>query len=127
MFKIEEKDKNILSEKEIKMMILEGKDQGIVDKVEKDILFKALKFNDITVKKIMKTKEEIDFINVKEDINKVLKNIKKYKYTRIPVFEGNKDHVIGILNIKDIAIQLADNQNLEINLRNILRKVINPF
>ena len=124
IFGIKEKDKNILSEKEIKMMILEGKDQGIVDKIEKDILFKALKFNDITVKKIMKTKEEIDFINVKEDINKVLKNIKKYKYTRIPVFEGNKNHVIGILNIKDIAIQLADNQNLEIDLRNILRKVI---
>ena len=124
IFKIEEKDKNILSEKEIKMMILEGKDQGIVDKVEKDILFKALKFNDITVNKIMKTKEEIDFINVKEDINKVLKNIKKYKYTRIPVFEGNKNHVIGILNIKDIAIQLSDNPNLKIDLRSILRKVI---
>jgi len=124
IFKIKEKDKNVLSEKEIKMMILEGKDQGIVNRIEKDILFKALKFNDITVKKIMKTKEEIDFINVKEDIKKVLNNIKKYKYTRIPVFEGNKDHIIGILNVKDIAIHLADDKELDFNLRSVLRPVM---
>ena len=126
IFRIEERDKNILSEKEIKMMILEGKDQGIVDKIEKDILFNALKFNDITVKKIMRPKEEIDFINVKEDINKVLKNIKKYKYTRIPVFETNKDHVIGILNVKDIALKLAEGKdiNSDFNLKEIVRNVM---
>lgn len=124
VFKIKEKDKNILSEKEIKMMILEGKDQGIVDKIEKDILFNALKFNDIIVRKIMKSKEEIDFINVKDDINKIMKNIKKYKYTRIPVFEGNKDNVIGILNVKDIAIRLADDQKIDFDLRTILRPVM---
>ena len=124
IFKIKENDKNVLSEKEIKMMILEGKDQGIVNRIEKDILFKTLKFNDITVKKIMKSKDEIDFINVKEDINKVLKNIKKYKYTRIPVFEGNKDHIIGILNVKDIAIHLADDKELDFNLCSILRPVM---
>lgn len=124
IFSIKENDKNILSEKEIKMMILEGKDQGIVDKIEKDILFNALKFNDITVKKIMKPKEEIDFINVKEDISKVLKNIKKYKYTRIPVFENHKDHIIGILNVKDIALHLADDPNIDFDLRSILRNVM---
>lgn len=124
IFGIKENDKNMLSEKEIKMMILEGRDQGIVDKIEKEILFNALKFNDLTVKKIMKTKEEIDFINVKEDINKILENIKKHKYTRIPVFEGNKDHIIGILNVKDIALKLADDQSLNFDLRSILRKVI---
>ena len=124
IFRIKERDENILSEKEIKMMILEGKDQGIVDKIEKDILFNALKFNDITVKKIMKPKEEIDFINVKDDINKIMKNIKKYKYTRIPVFEGTKDHIIGILNVKDIAIKLADDEKLEFDLKTILRPVM---
>lgn len=124
IFRIKEKDKNMLSEKEIKMMILEGRDQGIVNKIEKDILFNTLKFNNITVKKVMKPKEEIDFINVKENIDGVLKNIKKYKYTRIPVFEGNKNKVIGILNIKDITLHLADNKELDIDLKSLLREVI---
>lgn len=124
LFRIKEIDKNVLSEKEIKMMILEGKDQGIIDKVEKDILFNALKFNDITVNKIMRPKEDIDFINIKEDINGILKNIQKYKYTRIPVFEGTKDNVIGILNIKDIAIKLAENKELNFELQSILRNVL---
>lgn len=124
VFKIKEIDKSVLSEKEIKMMILEGKDQGIINNVEKDILFNALKFNEITVKKIMRPKEEIDFINIKEDINGILKNIQKYKYTRMPVFEGTKDNVIGILNIKDIAIKLAENKELNFKLHSILRNVI---
>ena len=124
LFGIKEKDKNILSEKEIKMMILEGRDQGIVDKIEKEILFNTLKFNDITVKKIMRPKEEIDFINIKEDMDGILENIKKYKYTRIPVFEGNRDKVIGILNIKDITLHLAQNKELNIDLKSILREVM---
>lgn len=124
LFRIKEIDKHILSEKEIKMMIMEGKDQGIINKIEKDILFNALKFNDITVKKIMKVKEDIDFINIKEDIDGILKNIKKYKYTRIPIFDGNKDNIVGILNIKDIAMALAENKELDIKLHSIIRNVL---
>lgn len=121
IFRIKPRDKEVLSEKEIKMMIIEGKDQGIVDKIEKDILFNALKFNDIKVKKVMKQKEEIDFINIEEDIFDVLKNIKKYKYTRVPIFEKNKDNIIGIFNVKDIAIKLADDTKLNIKIKDILR------
>lgn len=124
IFRIKPRDKEVLSEKEIKMMIIEGKDQGIVDKIEKDILFNALKFNDIKVKKVMKQKEEIDFINIEEDIFDVLKNIKKYKYTRVPIFEKNKDNIIGIFNVKDIAIKLADDTKLNIKIKDILRPAI---
>lgn len=124
IFRIKPRDKEVLSEKEIKMMIMEGKDQGIVDKIEKDILFNALKFNDIKVKKVMKPKEEIDYINSEEEISNVLKNIKKYKYTRVPIFEKNKDNIIGIFNVKDIAIQLADDTTLNIKIKDILRPVM---
>jgi len=121
---VKENPKDMLTEKEIKMIITEGKEQGIIDKVEKEIVFRALKYNDIFVKDIMKIKEEVDFLNIKSDTKQILENIKKYKYTRIPVFENNKDNVVGILNIKDIILELENTKNIEIELNKCIRPVI---
>jgi len=124
IFGIKENPKDLLTEKEIKMIITEGKEQGIIDKVEKDIVFKALKYNDIFVKDIMNMKEKVDFLNVKSSTKEILENIKKYKYTRIPVFEHNKDNIVGILNIKDIILELEDIKKIEIELNKYIRPVI---
>ena len=105
------------------MIITEGKEQGIIDKVEKDILFKTLKYNDILAKEIMIPKEKVDFINIKDDTDKILSNIKKYKFTRIPVYKDNKDNVIGIINIKDVILQSEENKKIDINIEKILRSV----
>jgi len=123
IFGIKENEKDVLTEKEIKMIIMEGKEQGIIDKVEKEILFKTLRYNDILVKDIMIPKEEVDFINVKDDTDKVLLNIKKFKYTRIPVYKDSKDNVIGIINIKDIILQSEENKKICIDIEKILRPV----
>jgi len=124
IFGIKENPKDILTEKEIKMIISEGKEQGIIDKVEKEIVFRALKYNDIFVKDIMKIKGEVDLLNIKSDTKEILENIKKYKYTRIPVFENSKDNVIGILNIKDIILELDNIENMQIDLTKCIRPVI---
>lgn len=124
IFGIKENEKDKLTEKEIKMIILEGKEQGIVAKSEKDILFNALKFDDILVKKIMIPKEKIVFINIDDTKEKILENIKKYKLTRLPVFEKSKDNIVGILNVKDIAIQYAEQNKIELNLKKVIRNVM---
>lgn len=123
IFGIKENEKDILTEKEIKMIITEAKEQGIVDKVEKEILFKTLRYNDILAKDIMIPKEKVDFINIKDDMEKILSNIKKYKYTRIPVYKDNKDNVIGIINIKDIVLQAEVNKKINIDIEQIVRPV----
>lgn len=118
---IKENDKELLTEKEIKMIISEGKEQGIIDKVEKEILFKTLKYNDILVKEIMTQKEKVDFINLKDDTEKILTNIQKYKYTRMPVYEGNRDNIVGVLNIKDILMKLEDENKIKIHIKELIR------
>ncbi len=123
LFGITENDKNILTEKEIKMMILEGKDQGIVDKVEKEIAFNALKFNDLVAKNIMIPKDKISFINIEESQDKILENIATYSFTRIPVYKENVDNIIGMLNIKDIAIEYAKNKKIELDINQFLRPI----
>ena len=120
IFGIKENEKDVLTEKELKMIITEAKEQGIVDKVEKEILFKTLRYNDILAKDIMIPKDKIDYINIKDDTSKILANIKKYKFTRIPVYKNSKDNIIGIINIKDIILQSDENKEINIDIEKIL-------
>lgn len=123
LFGIKENEKQKLTEKEIKMMILEGKEQGVVNKIEKDIVFNALKFNDILVKNIMIPKEKIDFINIDDSTDTILANIVSNPYTRMPVYKENTDNILGVFNMKDIALEYAKNKNIDLDMNKFLRPV----
>lgn len=122
IFNLEKEAPEKLTEREIKLIIAEGKDQGIYDEDEKKLLNNTLKFNSLKVKDIMLPKEKMRFINIKKEEQEIFSEISKYKYTRIPVYEKNKDNVIGILNIKDIILEYSKNNRMNIDLRKMLRE-----
>lgn len=122
IFNLEKEAPEKLTEREIKLIIAEGKDQGIYDEDEKKLLNNALKFNNLKVKDIMLPKEKMKFINIQKEEQEIFSQISKYKYTRIPVYEKNKDNVIGVLNIKDIILQYSKDNNMDIDLRKIIRE-----
>lgn len=124
IFGIQTDPKDRLTEKEIKMLIRESKDQGVIDKLEQEILFNTLKLDDITIKQIMVPKEKVTFINVEDSKEEIAEKIQKYKYTRMPVYKGNMDNIIGLFNIKDIAIEYTKSNNVELDVSKYLRKVI---
>lgn len=111
-----------LTERELKLIIAEGKDQGIYDEDEKRLLNNALKFDNLKAKDIMIPKDKIKFINIKKDYNEIIQEIVECKYTRIPVYEKSKDNIIGILNVKDIIFENSKDKNKEIDLRALLRE-----
>lgn len=123
LFKIKEEPEEKLTEKQIKMIIKEAKDEGVLEKIENRILLNTLKSNNIKVEKIMVPLDETYMINMNNDLDKILNSIMKNKYTRIPVFKKNKTNIIGILYVKEMAIKYAQEkiENKE-QLENILRK-----
>lgn len=122
LLNLEKEQPEKLTEREIKLIIAEGRDQGIYDEDEKKLLNNALKFDNLKVKDIMVSKEKMKFINIEKDKHELFNEISKYKYTRIPVYEKNKDNVVGILNIKDIILEYSKNNRMDINLRKMLRE-----
>lgn len=118
-----EKQQEKMTEKQLKMIITEAKEEGVVANIEKRILFNALKADDIQVKKVMIPEEKVDFININSNFEEVLDNIETYQYTRMPVYEGQRSNVIGIFNIKDIAIQYAKTKTVNQSIHPFLRKV----
>lgn len=126
LLNIEQNPESRLSEKQIKMIIAEGKEQGALENLEKQIAIKALNFDDIKIKNIMIKKENIDFLNINAGSKEILNNINEYKYTRIPVYKENierKENILGIFNIKDLIVEYSKTNRMNIKIEKHLRKI----
>ena len=120
ILKIEEKE-NDFTEEDIKRIILTGTRDGIIEKKEQEYIFNIFKFNDTTVDKVMTPKEDCELINVNIKFGALLKKLKKTKFTRYPVYDGNTNNIIGIFNVKDYIMYKKDNDDFD--LKKLLFKV----
>ncbi len=113
ILKIKPKE-NDFTEEDIKRIILTGTRDGIIEKKEQEYIFNIFKFNDTTVDKVMTPKENCELINVNINFGALLKKLKKTKFTRYPVYEGNTNNIIGIFNVKDYIMYKKDNDDFDI-------------
>lgn len=117
ILKIEEKEEEF-TEDDIKRIILTGTRDGIIEKKEQEYIFNIFKFNDTTVDKVMTAKENCELLDVNTSLSALLKKLKKCKYTRYPVYEGNTNNIIGIFNVKKYIMYKKTNNDF--NLRDLL-------
>ncbi|MBR9921439.1 MAG: gliding motility-associated protein GldE [Bacteroidetes bacterium] len=80
---------------------------------EIDILKGIVKFGDVSVRQIMQARVDVKTIDYKTEYTELLKNIKEWGYSRIPVYQDDFDHIVGILYVKDLVGSLDKNDNFE--------------
>ena len=112
----EETDKD----EELQEMVDKIEEEGIIDEKKADLVRSAIEFNNTEVYEIMTPRVDLMMFNIEDDLNELLENKEFFVYSRIPVYEGDKDNVIGILPIKLLQRKILANQ--EINLRELLYK-----
>lgn len=114
LFKIKQKD-NKLTEEDIRKMILLGKDQGVVEEKEKEYILNVFNFNDLEAIKVMTPKKDVVMLNLDDELKTNILKIKESKYSRFPVYQNDKNNIIGIINVKDIIIEHKESQQLDLN------------
>ncbi len=75
---------------------------------EKKILKGIVKFGNITVKQIMKTRLEVFGVEESISFNDLMNNIKEYNYSRFPVYKEDLDTVVGMIHTKDVLPHLQE-------------------
>lgn len=120
LLKIKEREDDF-TEEDIKRIILTGTRDGIIEKKEQEYIFNIFQFNDTTVDKVMTPKEDCELINVNIKFGALLKKLKRTKFTRYPVYDGDTNNIIGIFNVKDYIMYKKDNDDFD--LRKLLFKV----
>ena len=80
---------------------------------EMDILKSIVKFGDVSVKQIMRSRVDVVTVDFRIGYNELLKVVKESGFSRIPVHDEDFDHVTGILYVKDLIGHLNENADFE--------------
>ncbi len=116
--KVEEK----ITEEEIRRIINEGEEKGVLDKEEKEMIQGVFDFDDKLAKAVMTPRTKVFAIDVEMNINEAVDVIIKKQYSRVPIYKGNMDNIIGIINMKDLLKVLVGKKEEFISLEDIARK-----
>lgn len=89
-------------EKEIQSIIDEGEEKGLIDQRSGEMIQSILDFRDTLVREVMIPRTEMIAIERDAAIEEILSLIMEHGHTRMPVYDGSVDNIIGILNVKDL-------------------------
>lgn len=95
---------SLMTENELKTYVDVSHEDGVIESEEREMIYNVFDFSDAVAKDIMIPR--IDMISVSLDMNyeEVLAIFKEYMYTRLPVYEEDKDNIVGLINIKDFIL-----------------------
>ncbi|GFP77623.1 hemolysin family protein [Clostridium fungisolvens] len=111
-----------VSEEEIKSMIEVGKEHGVINETEREMINGIFRFDDKLAKEVMIPRTEVFMLDGDEKIADVIEEIVHEKFSRIPIYEDEVDNIIGILYTKDIFSQFITKDIDDIELNKLVRE-----
>jgi putative hemolysin len=108
-----------LSEEELKQVIDASSLSGTIDKTEHELIKSVLQFSDITAKEIMVPRPDIVALDISISRDVLVRKVIEEGYSRLPVYQGSIDHIIGVIYSKDL-LSLLEHRSLII-LQDIIR------
>lgn len=110
------------TEEEIRILVNQSHKSGLIDNTEMALFDNIFEFSDRIAREIMVPRVDMATIDVADAKEEILRKIEQDHHTRYPVSQGDKDHIIGFVHIKDLYLQM--NRNEEFSVKNILRNII---
>jgi putative hemolysin len=101
--------KDKITEEEIKAIIKEGTLGGEIQKIEQDIVERVFVLGDRKISSLMTTRSDITFINIKDHFAEIQKTVNEDLHRIYPVFEKDKDNILGVITLKDLFIAFQTN------------------
>ncbi|MBR5587136.1 MAG: HlyC/CorC family transporter [Clostridia bacterium] len=119
----EDEKKPSFTEDELKVIMDEVQDEGVLEDIERELAQNALDFDDIEVGEILTPRVNLVAVDIEKGMEKIKEAILEEKYTRIPVYRDSIDTIIGILNAKDFLSALV-NSGENINVEGMLQEAM---
>jgi putative hemolysin len=111
-----------VSIEDIEHLIRTGTRQGLLDPEEQMVARRALRLGDLTVREIMRPRIEIDALDVDTPPDEVIGAVAMAGFSRLPIHEGDLDHILGFVYTKDLL--LRQHMGWPIELRKLVRPAL---
>lgn len=104
VFHVDPSKKNMITETELRTYVDASHEDGVIEEEEKEMIINVFDFSDSVAKDIMIPR--IDVISIEENgsYDELMNIFRECMYTRIPVYLGDRDNIIGLVNIKDFIL-----------------------
>ncbi len=90
------------SSEELDMLVDASYNGGVLNETEKDMLHNVFKFSDLTAKQVMVPRTDMVCVPIDMSLEELNKIATENQYTRYPVYEGDIDHITGLIHVKDL-------------------------
>ncbi len=107
-------DRRAMSEEELKAMLVEGAETGVLENEERDIIERVLRLADKPVRAIMTPRTEIDWIDRTASRSTIIATLRNAPHSRFVVCDGSIDNVAGIVQAKDILDRVLDGKDFSL-------------
>lgn len=108
-----------ITEKELKTYVDVSHEGGVIETEERELIYNIFDFGDTVAKDIMIPRIQMTTVPIDASYQELLSTFQASMFTRIPVYDGDQDHIVGVVNIKDFIL-VKDTEKFQI--KKILRE-----
>lgn len=109
-----------VTEDELKYIIESIEEEGVLEEQESELVQSALEFDEKSAKDILTPRVDVTAIDINQSFEDIKKIVFEERYSRIPVYKGKIDNIIGVLHTRDFLEKLANGEKFS------LEKIISP-
>lgn len=112
--------RSTINEDDINIIIAEGRETGVFDETEQQLIHSIFDFTDVTARMAMTPRTDIVGVEINDKQDEIVKTMAGSVFSRYPVYRETLDHIEGILYTKDVILALHRGEKLNIN--DVIRK-----
>jgi len=109
---------------ELKQMISESEEGGVLEPPEREMLESVFDFGELLVRQVMVPRTEVIAIEADATVNEIIPAVTQHKFTKLPVYEDDLDQIIGILHVKDLLRVMNQPDSTQTTAREMARETL---
>ncbi|MBQ6551137.1 MAG: HlyC/CorC family transporter [Lachnospiraceae bacterium] len=107
----EEEDESV---EELQSIIETAEDEGVLDSERSELISAAIDFQEISADEVMTARVDMEAIDIDDDFENILKLAVESTHSRLPVYEGSIDNVIGVVHMNHLLKALSEDRDADI-------------
>lgn len=116
LLRVSPKAEPVVTEEEIRSLILMGTQAGILEVTEREMLERVFRLGDRRISQLMTPRLNIVWLDIKDSLENIRLKVSENRFSRFPVCEGNLDNVLGVVKARDMLARCLSGEPLDLTL-----------
>jgi CBS domain containing-hemolysin-like protein len=112
-----------VTEDELMTILHVSEEQGVIEQEERQMMRGIIEIGDKTVREVMVPRTDITAIDRSSGVDELVEVYRQHRHTRMPVYEGDLDHIIGLIHAKDLLLYFVEHRQEPFQIERMLRPI----